>query len=426
MGTTKKRETGMGDFGRRALGVAAALAALAIATVAQAQDGIRMVEGSLAYREQLALPPETLAVIEARDGRGRLIGEATLRTRGAQVPLPFRIALPEGFDAKIRAALVAGGRPIWYADGIAIPASSEPVSLGEIILERYVPTGFSSTLRCGDRMLRVGYFGAIAVMEADGVRLVLESVAAASGARFELPGNPGTWLWSRGNAVIVSVEGQTLPECSVVPPEAPAPYRAQGNEPGWSLVIDAGRIELITDTGARRLEAVLPDARFEDGAFVYIVPSLPLEIRLSAVLCRDDMTGMPYPDTVGVTLDGQRFTGCGGAPTDLLSGGEWVVEDIGGRGIIDSSRVTLTFSADGGLGGAASCNRYATSVTIGAEGVTVGAIAATKMACPDALMNQERAFFATLASVVRFDFDETGALLLYGGDSPDPVLKARR
>ena len=85
-----------------------------------------------------------------------------------------------------------------------------------------------------------------------------------------------------------------------------------------------------------------------------------------------------------------------------------------------------TFAPDGGLSGTASCNRYATAVTIGGEGISVGQIAATQKMCPAALMDQERAFFAALASVGRFDIGADGALLLYDPAASDPVITARR
>jgi heat shock protein HslJ len=342
------------------------------------------------------------------------------------VPVGFSIAVPEGIEAELRAALVVGGRPEWYAAGVAISAGTDPVLLGEIVLARFVPMGFATTLRCGGRDVVVGFFEANAVLEVDGRRTVLEPVPAASGARFEAPGDRGTWVWSRGNAVLVSIAGEELPECSVVPPAPPKPYRAQGNEPGWVLTVEEGRMTLVADYGARTVDVALPEARFEDGAFVYAVAEPPLTVRMAPRLCRDNMTGMPYPETVTVTLEGRDLTGCGGDQLDLLTGAEWVVEDIGRRGIIDSSRVTLTFGADGALGGTASCNRYATTLAIGGEGVSVGQIAATQMMCPEALMNQEGAFFAALGSVGRFDIDETGALLLYDPAAAEPVLTARR
>jgi heat shock protein HslJ len=416
----------MGDFGRLARGAAAALIALAMTGASMAQDGIRMIDGSLTYRERMALPEDALAVIEARDARGRLLGEATLRTRGTQVPVGFQIAVPAGLEAELRAAFVIGGRPAWYVSDIAVSAGTDPVALGEIVLSRFIPMGFASTYRCGERELSVGFFDANAVIEVDDVRTVLEPVPAASGARFEAPGDPGTWVWNRGDTVTVSLGGDTLPECSVVPPEAPRPYRAQGNEPGWTLSIVEGRVTLIADYGARTIEAALPEAAFENGAFTYRMPAEALELRLAPGLCRDDMTGMPYPETVTVTLAGAALTGCGGDPLELLGGEEWVVEDIAGRGIVGGSRVTLAFAEDGGLSGTASCNRYAAGVTIGGEGVSVGQIAATRKMCPEALMDQEGAFFAALASVGRFDIGTDGALLLYDPASPDPALTARR
>jgi heat shock protein HslJ len=285
--------------------------------------------------------------------------------------------------------------------------------------------GFASTLRCGGRDLAVGFFEMNAVLEVDGRRTVLEPVAAAV-TRFEAPDDPGTWVESRGNAVRVSLAGEPLPECSVVPPEPPRPYRAQGNEPGWALTIADGRMTLVAEYGARTVEAALPEARFEDGAFVYTLSDPALTVRMAPGPCRDDMTGMPYPETVAVTLEGAALTGCGGAPVDLLTGAEWVVEDIGGRGIVDGSRITLSFAGDGGLSGTASCNRYATRLDVGGEGVSVAQIAATRMMCPEALMTQEGAFFAALAAVGRFDIDATGALRLYDPAAAEPVLTARR
>jgi heat shock protein HslJ len=416
----------MGDYGRLVRSFAAAVMGLALAGAALAQDGIRMIDGSLTYRERMALPDDALAVIEARDVRGRLLGEATLRTRGAQVPIPFQIAVPAGLDARLRAAIFVDGQPRWFVPDEAIPSGVDPVSVGELVLARFIPMGFASTYRCGSSELAVGFFEANAVLDVGGRRRVLEPAPAASGARFEVPGDPGTWVWSREDGVTISLDGETLPTCSVVPPKAPRPYRGQGNEPGWTLSIAEGRVILTLDYGARTVEAPLPEAAFENGAFVYRLPAEGIDLRLSPGICRDDMTGMPYPESVSVTVDGRELRGCGGDPLDLLTGEDWTVEDIDGRGIVDSALVTLSFGEDGGLSGAASCNRYATRFQITGEGASVAQIAATQMMCPEALMTQEQAFFAALSGVRGFDIDETGALLLYDSGRTGAVLTARR
>jgi len=96
-----------------------------------------------------------------------------------------------------------------------------------------------------------------------------------------------------------------------------------------------------------------------------------------------------------------------------LPGAEWVVQDVGGKGIIDRSRATLQFTADGQLSGRASCNRYIASYATNGDRIHVAPQAAmTLMACPEALMNQERRFMDLLKTTKRWLIDNTGALRL--------------
>lgn len=104
--------------------------------------------------------------------------------------------------------------------------------------------------------------------------------------------------------------------------------------------------------------------------------------------------------------------------------GEWHVEDIAGGGIIDSSNVTLDFFEPGRLAGSGGCNRY--SAPIAQDTFRVGRVASTMMMCPEALLGQERRFFAALEAAKRYDVDETGALRLFSDDADDPIIVARR
>lgn len=109
--------------------------------------------------------------------------------------------------------------------------------------------------------------------------------------------------------------------------------------------------------------------------------------------------------------------------TARLEGAEWIVEDIGGRGIIDRSRVTLTF-ADGRMAGQASCNRYNASYdNLGMGRIEIGDAAVTRMACAPALMNQEAAFLELLGAVDGYRFSETGALVLQTSDGERIVAR---
>ena len=103
--------------------------------------------------------------------------------------------------------------------------------------------------------------------------------------------------------------------------------------------------------------------------------------------------------------------------------GTWVVEDIGGGGIIDDSRVTLDFSEQR-VAGKASCNSYQGAWSLEDGKLSIGDVAVTMMACPEALMNQERRFLDALAAADGMRFDDTGALFLTSDG--DDLLRARR
>lgn len=115
--------------------------------------------------------------------------------------------------------------------------------------------------------------------------------------------------------------------------------------------------------------------------------------------------GRTYPECVQIT-----------ASSSDLHGTEWVVEDINGGGIIDRSRATLVFGADGRLKGRGSCNTYMARYAAADDTVTIAEVAGTMMACSPALMQQESRFFEVLRDVRRYEFRADGALVLHTDD----------
>ena len=403
---------------------ALALSFVALSLLGTAAEA-RPVEGTLTYLARMALPAGAEIVIEARGLQDTLLAETRFQSGGKQVPLSFSMTLPGAVSATVRAAVVAGGRPIWVSDAIAIPVGDDPVDLGEVMLSTYQPMGFASTLRCGDARLRVGFFENRAVLETEAGRLILTQVPAASGAKFEDPDDSDTFYWSRGDTALVSLQREMLSECVAVPPEPDQPYRARGTEPFWSLTIAGGLVELIPNIGMAPVQARLPQAGLEGADFVFDMSGAGMVLRLSETICHDLMSGTPYPQTVSVTWQEDVLKGCGGESVDLLAD-EWVVEDISGAGIVDNSRITLEFDAiTRRLSGQGGCNRYNAAFDLSGEGLSIGPAAATRMACVAALMEQEQRFFAALQRVSRFDVDQTGALLLFSNDQQSPIVIAR-
>ena len=99
-----------------------------------------------------------------------------------------------------------------------------------------------------------------------------------------------------------------------------------------------------------------------------------------------------------------------------LTGTVWQLVQLHGRNVRpEAGTYTLTFSADGRIGGIAACNRLTgTFETDKTWALTFGPLATTRMACPDA--GQEQAFLEVLASTTHYDMDGPILILLSNGE----------
>ena len=122
-----------------------------------------------------------------------------------------------------------------------------------------------------------------------------------------------------------------------------------------------------------------------------------------------DLTSPPAPSAVEDPLTAADPEEPAGGE---LTGGEWVVEDIGGAGVIDGAPASLLFGADGSLSGSGTCNRLIGSYTASDGVLSIEPLGTTRMACPEALMAQEGRLLDLLAQVTGYRIDDTGALVL--------------
>ena len=127
-------------------------------------------------------------------------------------------------------------------------------------------------------------------------------------------------------------------------------------------------------------------------------------------------SAVTFAMTAGLMLSacatGSGSSSSGAASTTALQAGEWRVEDIAGAGVIDNSPATLLFGADGRLSGNASCNRLIASYTVDGSKLTISPAGTTMMACPPAVMDQERKLVDLLGTVSSYSIDREGTLIL--------------
>jgi heat shock protein HslJ/uncharacterized lipoprotein YbaY len=405
---------------------------LQTSVAADAQPSLQ-ITGELSYLARAALPPDALAIVELSDPSvpgGRLVAEQKIALEGRQVPIPFalaveRAALLPDQPYLVRGAILSAGLAAWVTDEVPLDPSVESLDLGTIMMSPYEPIPFASALVCGDQPIRVGFLEDRMRLQLGDRTFDLRQAVSASGARYVALADPTTSFWIKGDRGMLEIAGTPYPECTPVE-TAKTPLRASGNEPFWTLELTDKRVVLTTDLGETRIDVALTEQELLDDGRRYrnLIEDGDLTISIFDRPCVDSMSGMPHPATVEVRLDDRRLEGCGGDPAALLQGPEWVVEDIGGGGIIDRSRVTLSFDTEGRLWGRASCNRYQGEYTLTGETLTLAVSATTMMACAPALMDQERKILDLLPRIRSFRMDPTGALVLEIDGRP--ALLARR
>jgi heat shock protein HslJ len=95
-----------------------------------------------------------------------------------------------------------------------------------------------------------------------------------------------------------------------------------------------------------------------------------------------------------------------------LTGTEWLLEDLGGAGVIDNVQATLTFPEAGKTAGNGSCNRFFGPAEITGSAIKLGPLGLTRMACTMAAMNQEAKYIDALQAAERFEW-KAPYLLIY-------------
>jgi putative lipoprotein len=126
-------------------------------------------------------------------------------------------------------------------------------------------------------------------------------------------------------------------------------------------------------------------------------------------------------------LPGCSPTSSGQAPEGApeLVGATWVAEEIGGRGVLNNVRTTMTIDAASQVTGLGGCNSYSGPARLADETLRLGPIISTARGCLPATEDQERRFFSVLASARRYGFTPEGKLVLYD-ERGSPLVRLRR
>jgi uncharacterized lipoprotein YbaY/heat shock protein HslJ len=326
------------------------------------------IRGELSYRERIALPPQSIALVELSDvsiadAPSILLAQQRLNLGDRQVPVPFRLIVDK--------TRLSSGRRYSLRGSIIGPD------------QQLLWTATQSQ--------------------------ALESARANS--------DLGILMMTR-----VSAQGPAQPVASN--PQA-GTITASGNEPGWKLEINQREMILLLNNGARRVAAPVSAPLIADDMRRYLTTAegQPFAATITNRPCADTMSGMPHPTTVVVSLASQELRGCGGNPAEVLHG-EWRVQNLNGRVIEGDLLGTLNFAPGGALSGRSFCNSYTGKYTLTGESLSIAPGASTLMACLSPAGALEKTFMDLLGSVRRFEISANGSLILHTGAGR--TLSARR
>jgi heat shock protein HslJ len=130
-----------------------------------------------------------------------------------------------------------------------------------------------------------------------------------------------------------------------------------------------------------------------------VVAALPLVVSFTS----DANLVLQDADGAALLTYAQGMTSLAGTSwqaTGINNGKEAVVSEAG------TEKVTAAFGADGTLSGSGGCNTYTGSyTTAGSDEITIGALAATEMACEEPAMQIEQQYFAALGNVTTYQID---------------------
>lgn len=90
---------------------------------------------------------------------------------------------------------------------------------------------------------------------------------------------------------------------------------------------------------------------------------------------------------------------------NILAGSSWQIEDVDSGGIIDKANLTVNFGEEGWVSGSSGCNSYTGGYSVNGYELELGELAATMMACPEAIMDLESKFLDVLGGAIDFSID---------------------
>ncbi len=180
---------------------------------------MRALSGTVLVLERMALPENTVLIVDVTSAQDGALVSQRIPLSGAQSPFAFALDVPANMPLILRAGLRAEGDMLWLTEPRLIDSADTALDLGELRAQRVPVMGFSSLLVCGTQMVEIGFLPEEVRLRLNEQVLTLRATPAEPGALFVALDNPATTLQLQGGGGVLTVDGATLADCTLVRPE---------------------------------------------------------------------------------------------------------------------------------------------------------------------------------------------------------------
>lgn len=194
--------------------------ALSLLAISAAATETRSVSGQITVLERMALPDDTVLLLDIGSAQDETLAQTRALTSGGQTPFLFEIEAPVDVPLVLRVGLRAVDDILWLSEPVSIAAGSVPVDLGPLRAARIPPMGFAAVLSCGNQLVEIGFMPESVRIRLNEQVVTLQPEVAASGALYVDPENPATSIHMRGTSALLRIDGSELSECSLIRTEA--------------------------------------------------------------------------------------------------------------------------------------------------------------------------------------------------------------
>ncbi len=185
-------------------------------TLPAAASGMREISGEIMVMERMALPEDSVILVDLSDERDQMVAASRSPTEGRQSPFGFRIEAPADKRLVLRVGLRGDDEMIWLSEPLGIAPDTGPLELGVIRALRMPRMGFAALLSCGNQLIEIGYLPEEVRLRLNEQVITMQAQPVASGELYVAADNPATSIYLKGDGAIIRIDGAELSECGLI------------------------------------------------------------------------------------------------------------------------------------------------------------------------------------------------------------------